>query len=147
MLSYLALRAWRHPATIRESKALDDDTPGAQGALTTSASSSHKLMAARHGPQVRIASAVKSTQKITKAMKMVAAAKLRRPSERRAGRPYSTAAGSSSLARRAGPQRSCSACFAARQGYTHLIVVATATAAAGAFNTNIVAPPPQGARR
>jgi F-type H+-transporting ATPase subunit gamma len=90
----------------------------------------------------RIAS-VKSTQKITKAMKMVAAAKLRRAQQAaEAGRPYATRMNAvmASLASRItiGPE---SPRLLAGTGadQTHLFVVATSDRGlAGAFNTNIV---------
>jgi F-type H+-transporting ATPase subunit gamma len=90
----------------------------------------------------RIAS-VKSTQKITKAMKMVAAAKLRRAQQAaEAGRPYAERLGALmvSLAGRVtvGPQ---SPRLLAGTGadQTHLLVVATSDRGlAGAFNSNIV---------
>jgi F-type H+-transporting ATPase subunit gamma len=90
----------------------------------------------------RIAS-VKATQKITKAMKMVAAAKLRRAqSNAEAGRPYSTRLAEvvSSLASRitVGPQ-SPKLIAGTGKDDTHLIVLATGDRGlAGAFNTNIV---------
>ena len=92
--------------------------------------------------KVRITS-VKSTQKITKAMKMVAAAKLRRAQEAaEAARPYSEriAAVMASLGSRVtvGPE---SPRLLAGTGadQVHLLVVATSERGlAGAFNTNIV---------
>ena len=86
---------------------------------------------------------VKSTQKITKAMKMVAAAKLRRAqANAEAGRPYATrlAAVVASLASRipVGPQ-SPKLIAGTGKDETHLIVLATGDRGlAGAFNTNIV---------
>ncbi|WP_265529255.1 F0F1 ATP synthase subunit gamma [Sphingomicrobium marinum] len=86
---------------------------------------------------------VKSTQKITKAMKMVAAAKLKRATERaEAGRPYATRLADvvSSLAARitVGPQ-SPKLIAGTGSDKTHLIIVCTADKGlAGAFNTNIV---------
>ena len=86
---------------------------------------------------------VKSTQKITKAMKMVAAAKLRRAqSNAVAGRPYSErmAGVVASLASKVtvGPQSPKLLAGTGRDD-THLIVVATGDRGlAGAFNTNIV---------
>ena len=99
-------------------------------------------MASLKSLKLRIGS-VKSTQKITKAMKMVAAAKLRRAqASAEAGRPYATrlAAVVASLAARVtvGPQ---SPKLIAGHGkdQTHLIVLATGDRGlAGAFNTNIV---------
>ena len=90
----------------------------------------------------RIAS-VKSTQKITKAMKMVAAAKLRRAqTAAEAGRPYATRLESvmASLASRitVGPESPKLLAGTGRQD-THLLVVATSDRGlAGAFNSNIV---------
>jgi F-type H+-transporting ATPase subunit gamma len=86
---------------------------------------------------------VKSTQKITKAMKMVAAAKLRRAQQNaEAGRPYASRLADvvGSLASRVaiGPQSSKLLAGTGKQD-THLIVVATSDRGlAGAFNTNIV---------
>ena len=99
-------------------------------------------MASLKALKMRIGS-VKSTQKITKAMKMVAAAKLRRAqSNAEAGRPYSTRLAEvvSSLASRVavGPQSPKLIAGTGKQD-THLIVVATGDRGlAGAFNTNIV---------
>ena len=90
----------------------------------------------------RIAS-VKSTQKITKAMKMVAAAKLRRAqTAAEAGRPYATSLETvmASLAGRVtiGPQ-SPRLLAGTGQDQTHLLVVCTSDRGlAGAFNSNIV---------
>ena len=86
---------------------------------------------------------VKSTQKITKAMKMVAAAKLRRAQQNaESGRPYSSrlAGVVGSLASRVavGPQ-SPRLLAGTGKNDTHLIVVATSDRGlAGAFNSNIV---------
>ena len=90
----------------------------------------------------RIAS-VKSTQKITKAMKMVAAAKLRRAQQAaEAGRPYAErmeavmASLSTKVVR--SPQ-SPKLLAGTGSDQTHLLVVATSDRGlAGAFNTNIV---------
>ena len=90
----------------------------------------------------RIAS-VKSTQKITKAMKMVAAAKLRRAQQAaEAGRPYATRMESvmASLAAKVtiSPQ-SPKLLAGTGRDQTHLLVVATSDRGlAGAFNSNIV---------
>ena len=90
----------------------------------------------------RIAS-VKSTQKITKAMKMVAAAKLRRAQQAaEAGRPYATQMESvmASLAAKVtiSPQ-SPKLLAGTGRDQTHLLVVATSDRGlAGAFNSNIV---------
>src|SRR6201747_2547481 len=90
----------------------------------------------------RIAS-VKSTQKITKAMKMVAAAKLRRAqAAAEAGRPYAErlAAVMASLAAKVvvGPDSPKLLAGTGKQD-AHLLVVATSERGlAGAFNTNIV---------
>ena len=90
----------------------------------------------------RIAS-VKSTQKITKAMKMVAAAKLRRAQmAAEAGRPYAERLNAvmASLASRitVGPE-SPKLLAGTGSDQTHLLVVATSDRGlAGAFNSNIV---------
>jgi F-type H+-transporting ATPase subunit gamma len=92
--------------------------------------------------KIRIGS-VKSTQKITKAMKMVAAAKLRRAQQgAEAGRPYSTRMADvvASLASKVtiGPE-SPKLLAGTGKDDTHLIVVATSDRGlAGAFNSNIV---------
>ena len=99
-------------------------------------------MASLKSLKVRITS-VKSTQKITKAMKMVAAAKLRRAQmAAEAGRPYAErlSAVMASLASKVtvGPQ---SPRLLAGTGKSdiHLLVVATSERGlAGAFNANIV---------
>nr|WP_294849172.1 F0F1 ATP synthase subunit gamma [uncultured Sphingomonas sp.] len=99
-------------------------------------------MASLKALKLRIGS-VKSTQKITKAMKMVAAAKLRRAqSNAEAGRPYATRLADvvASLASKVtvGPQ-SPKLLAGSGKDETHLIVVATGDRGlAGAFNTNIV---------
>jgi F-type H+-transporting ATPase subunit gamma len=99
-------------------------------------------MASLKALKLRIGS-VKSTQKITKAMKMVAAAKLRRAqSNAEAGRPYSPRLANvvASLASRVtvGPQ-SPKLIAGSGKDETHLIVLATGDRGlAGAFNTNIV---------
>jgi F-type H+-transporting ATPase subunit gamma len=99
-------------------------------------------MASLKSLKLRIGS-VKSTQKITKAMKMVAAAKLRRAqSNAEAGRPYSNRLSDvvGSLASRVtvGPQ-SPKLIAGTGKEETHLILVATGDRGlAGAFNTNIV---------
>src|SRR5579864_6613964 len=87
--------------------------------------------------------AVKSTQQITKAMKMVAASKLRRAQERViAARPYAAEARRvlSSLATRVDP--SAHPLLARRSGAasgpTLLIVVTSDRGLCGSFNTNIV---------
>ena len=88
-------------------------------------------------------SSVKSTQKITKAMKMVAAAKLRRAqAAAEAGRPYATRmeAVMASLAAKVtvGPE-SPKLLAGTGSEQTHLLVVCTSDRGlAGAFNTNIV---------
>jgi len=92
--------------------------------------------------KVRITS-VKSTQKITKAMKMVAAAKLRRAQQAaEAGRPYAERLNTvmASLASKVtvGPQ-SPKLLAGTGSDQVHLLVVATSERGlAGAFNTNIV---------
>jgi len=99
-------------------------------------------MASLKALKVRITS-VKSTQKITKAMKMVAAAKLRRAQmAAEAGRPYAERldAVMSSLASKVtvGPQ-SPRLLAGTGNDQVHLLVVATSERGlAGAFNTNIV---------
>lgn len=99
-------------------------------------------MASLKALKIRIGS-VKSTQKITKAMKMVAAAKLRRAqSNAEQGRPYSQRLSDvvASLASRitVGPQ-SPRLIAGTGSDQRHLIVVASSDRGlAGAFNTNIV---------
>ena len=99
-------------------------------------------MASLKALKVRINS-VKSTQKITKAMKMVAAAKLRRAQQNaEAGRPYATRMAStvSSIASRVtvGPE-SPKLLAGTGKDDTHLILLATGDRGlAGAFNSNIV---------
>ena len=99
-------------------------------------------MASLKALKLRIGS-VKSTQKITKAMKMVAAAKLRRAQQRaESGRPYSERMTDvvASLASRITPGPETSKLLGGTgKADTHLIVVATSDRGlAGAFNTNIV---------
>jgi len=99
-------------------------------------------MASLKALKIRIGS-VKSTQKITKAMKMVAAAKLRRATQNaEAGRPYSSRMTEvvQSLASRvtAGPQAPKLLAGTGKDN-VHLIVLATADRGlAGAFSSNIV---------
>jgi F-type H+-transporting ATPase subunit gamma len=99
-------------------------------------------MASLKALKIRIGS-VKSTQKITKALNMVAASKLRRAQQNAtAARPYSTRMTEvvASLAERvtAGPQ-SPKLLIGTGKDDTHLIIVATSDRGlAGAFNTNIV---------
>jgi len=99
-------------------------------------------MASLKALKLRIGS-VKSTQKITKAMKMVAAAKLRRAQQNaEAGRPYSDRMAEvvASLTSQVtvGPQ-SHKLIAGTGKDDTHLIVLATGDRGlAGAFNTNIV---------
>jgi len=99
-------------------------------------------MASLKSLKIRIGS-VKSTQKITKAMKMVAAAKLRRAQQNaEAGRPFSNRMADvvASLTSRVvvGPQ-SHKLIAGTGKDETHLIVLATGDRGlAGAFNTNIV---------
>jgi len=99
-------------------------------------------MASLKALKLRIGS-VKSTQKITKAMKMVAAAKLRRAQQNaEAGRPYSKRLNEvvSSLASKVvrNPQ-SPKLLAGTGKDETHLIVVATSDRGlAGAFNSNVV---------
>ena len=90
----------------------------------------------------RIAS-VKSTQKITKALNMVAAAKLRRATQRaQAGRPYAerlTGVVGSIASRVAPGPQSPKLLTGTGRDDTHLIVLATGDRGlAGAFNSNIV---------
>src|SRR4029079_10443681 len=99
-------------------------------------------MASLKALKIRIGS-VKSTQKITKAMKMVAAAKLRRAQQNaEAGRPYSSRMTEvvQSLASRVTPGPQTPKLLAGTgKDDTHLIVVATADRGlAGAFSSNIV---------
>lgn len=99
-------------------------------------------MASLKALKLRIGS-VKSTQKITKAMKMVAAAKLRRAQQNaEAGRPYSTRMKGvvSSLASKvARSPQSPKLLAGTGKEDTHLIVVATSDRGlAGAFNSNVV---------
>ena len=99
-------------------------------------------MASLKALKMRIGS-VKSTQKITKAMKMVAAAKLRRAQEAAvAGRPYAERleAVMSGLAAKVTVSESSPKLLAGTgKDQVHLIVVATSERGlAGAFNTNIV---------
>ena len=99
-------------------------------------------MASLKALKIRIGS-VKSTQKITKAMKMVAAAKLRRAQEAaEAGRPYAERLEGvmASLASRITLTAQSPRLLAGTgRDQTHLLVVATSERGlAGAFNTNIV---------
>jgi F-type H+-transporting ATPase subunit gamma len=99
-------------------------------------------MASLKALKIRIGS-VKSTQKITKAMKMVAAAKLRRAQEAAiAGRPYAERleAVMASLASKVTVSENSPKLLAGtRKDQVHLLVVATSERGlAGAFNTNIV---------
>ncbi len=99
-------------------------------------------MASLKALKIRIGS-VKSTQKITKAMKMVAAAKLRRAQEAAvAGRPYAVRfeAVMASLASKVTVSASSPKLLAGTgKDQVHLIIVATSERGlAGAFNSNIV---------
>ncbi len=99
-------------------------------------------MASLKALKIRIGS-VKSTQKITKAMKMVAAAKLRRAQDAaQAGRPYAERLGEvmTSLAGRVTVSESSPRLLAGTgRDQVQLLVVATSERGlAGAFNTNIV---------
>jgi F-type H+-transporting ATPase subunit gamma len=99
-------------------------------------------MASLKSLKLRIGS-VKSTQKITKAMKMVAAAKLRRAqSSAEAGRPYSNRLSETVNRLVSRVQVSDSSPRLIRgtgKDDTHLIVVVTSDRGlAGAFNTNII---------
>ena len=99
-------------------------------------------MASLKALKMRITS-VKSTQKITKAMKMVAAAKLRRAQEAaEAARPYSErmAAVMASLGSRVtvGPESPRLLAGTGRDQVHMLVVCSSERGLAGAFNTNIV---------
>ena len=99
-------------------------------------------MASLKALKMRITS-VKSTQKITKAMKMVAAAKLRRAQEAaEAARPYSErmAAVLASLGSRVtvGPESPRLLAGTGRDQVHMLVVCSSERGLAGAFNTNIV---------
>jgi len=99
-------------------------------------------MASLKALKLRIGS-VKSTQKITKALNMVAAAKLRRAQQNAtAARPYSTRMTEvvASLAAKITPGPQTPKLLAGTgKDDTHLIIVATSDRGlAGAFNTNIV---------
>ena len=99
-------------------------------------------MASLKALKIRIGS-VKSTQKITKAMKMVAAAKLRRAQDAAvAGRPYAERLEGvvASLASKVTVSESSPKLLAGTgRDQVHLLVVATSERGlAGAFNTNIV---------
>jgi len=99
-------------------------------------------MASLKALKIRIGS-VKSTQKITKALNMVAASKLRRAQQNAtAARPYSQRMTEvvSSLAAKITPGRQTPKLLAGTgKDDTHLIIVATSDRGlAGAFNSNIV---------
>jgi F-type H+-transporting ATPase subunit gamma len=99
-------------------------------------------MASLKALKIRIGS-VKSTQKITKALNMVAAAKLRRATQQaQAGRPYASRVSEvvSWLASRvARTAQSPKLLVGTGKEDTHLIVVVTSDRGlAGAFNTNVV---------
>jgi F-type H+-transporting ATPase subunit gamma len=99
-------------------------------------------MASLKALKIRIGS-VKSTQKITKAMKMVAAAKLRRAQEAAvAGRPYAERLEKvmASLASKVSVSESSPKLLAGTgKDQVHLLIVATSERGlAGAFNSNIV---------
>ncbi len=99
-------------------------------------------MASLKALKIRIGS-VKSTQKITKALNMVAASKLRRAQQNAtAARPYSTRMTEvvTSLAAKITPGPQTPRLLAGTgKDDTHLIIVATSDRGlAGAFNTNIV---------
>ncbi len=98
-------------------------------------------MASLKALKIRIGS-VKSTQKITKAMKMVAAAKLRRAQEAAEnGRPYAERLERvmASLATRVSGVGASPLLAGTGKDQVHLIVVATSERGlAGAFNSNIV---------
>ena len=91
MLSFLRSDKPEILAKIRDTKTLDDDTAAALKDALGPVREAVRLKWRRElkALKLRIGS-VKSTQKITKAMKMVAAAKLRRAQQNaEAGRPYS----------------------------------------------------------
>ena len=98
-------------------------------------------MASLKALKIRIGS-VKSTQKITKAMKMVAAAKLRRAQEAaQNGRPYAERLEQvmTSLAGRVSGVGASPLLAGTGKDQVHLLVVATSERGlAGAFNSNIV---------
>jgi F-type H+-transporting ATPase subunit gamma len=99
-------------------------------------------MASLKALKIRIGS-VKSTQKITKAMKMVAAAKLRRAQEAAvAGRPYAERLEQvmASLASKVSVSESSPKLLAGTgKDQVHLLIIATSERGlAGAFNSNIV---------
>ena len=99
-------------------------------------------MASLKALKIRIGS-VKSTQKITKAMKMVAAAKLRRAQEAAvAGRPYAERLEQvmASLASKVSVSESSPKLLAGTgKDRVHLLIIATSERGlAGAFNSNIV---------
>ena len=99
-------------------------------------------MASLKALKIRIGS-VKSTQKITKAMKMVAAAKLRRAQEAAvAGRPYAERLEQvmASLASKVSVSESSPKLLAGTgKNRVHLLIIATSERGlAGAFNSNIV---------
>src|SRR5438270_12562705 len=99
-------------------------------------------MASLKALKIRIGS-VKSTQKITKALNMVAAAKLRRAQQNAtAARPYAqrmTEVGASLALRLTPGPQSPKRLAGTGKDDTHLIIVATSDRGlAGAFNTNIV---------
>lgn len=98
-------------------------------------------MASLKALKIRIGS-VKSTQKITKAMKMVAAAKLRRAQEAaQNGRPYAERLEQvmASLATRVSGVGASPLLAGTGKDQVHLLVVATSERGlAGAFNSNIV---------
>ena len=98
-------------------------------------------MASLKALKLRIGS-VKSTQKITKAMKMVAAAKLRRAQEAaQNGRPYAERleAVMASLASGVGGVGASPLLAGTGKDHVHVLVVATSERGlAGAFNSNIV---------
>ena len=85
---------------------------------------------------------VKSTQKITSAMKMVAAAKLRRAQEAaESGRPYATRMGQviASLAAKADKESASALLVGRKEIRTHLLVVVSADRGlCGGFNGSII---------
>src|ERR1019366_4203419 len=83
---------------------------------------------------------VKNTQQITKAMKMVSAAKLRRAQDRTiSARPYSTVLGNVAAAIAGDEQAGENPLLSRREERRVLLVLITADKGlAGAFNTNLI---------
>src|SRR4029079_5182700 len=129
------------PRSVRPSSSTTTPPPRSRTRSPSSGRRSHK-MASLKALKLRIGS-VKSTQKITKALNMVAASKLRRAQQNAtAGRPYSERMRDvvASIASRVtvGPE-SPKLLAGTGKDDTHLIVVVTSDRGlAGAFNSNIV---------